>query len=181
MFFHRSAAQHGDDRGDDGRDADHDADARVRRVDRRQCRQLYISRQLGAGQRDQVSRIVQTTMTLVVLISIVLPILFITFLGPLLGMFGAEGDVTMYAAQYVTILLVFAFSQIIKLTIVHLLRAEGDVNFPMAAIFAGVVANLILDPIFMFDWGLNLGIAGAAWRRLRPSVCRWSCCWEVVV
>ena len=123
----------------------------------------YISRQLGAGQRDQVSRIVQTTMTLVVLISIVLPILFITFLGPLLGMFGAEGDVTMYAAQYVTILLVFAFSQIIKLTIVHLLRAEGDVNFPMAAIFAGVVANLILDPIFMFDWGLNLGIAGAAW------------------
>ena len=102
-------------------------------------------------------------MTLVVLISIVLPILFITFLGPLLGMFGAEGDVTMYAAQYVTILLVFAFSQIIKLTIVHLLRAEGDVNFPMAAIFAGVVANLILDPIFMFDWGLNLGIAGAAW------------------
>ena len=115
----------------------------------------YISRQLGAGQRDQVSRIVQTTMTLVVLISIVLPILFITFLGPLLGMFGAEGDVTMYAAQYVTILLVFAFSQIIKLTIVHLLRAEGDVNFPMAAIFAGVVANLILDPIFMFVWGLK--------------------------
>ena len=31
----------------------------------------YISRQLGAGHRDQVSRIVQTTMTLVVLISIV--------------------------------------------------------------------------------------------------------------
>ena len=80
-----------------------------------------------------------------------LPILFITFLGPLLGMFGAEGDVTMYAAQYVTILLVFAFSQIIKLTIVQLLRAEGDVNFPMAAIFAGVVATLILDPIFMLS------------------------------
>ena len=108
----------------------------------------YISRQLGAGHHEQVSRIVQTTMTLVVLISIVLPILFIVFLGPLLGMFGAEGDVTMYAAQYVTI---------------HLLRAEGDVNFPMAAIFTGVAANLILDPIFMFDWGLNLGIAGAAW------------------
>ena len=123
----------------------------------------YISRQLGAGHHEQVSRIVQTTMTLVVLISIVLPILFIVFLGPLLGMFGAEGDVTMYAAQYVTILLVFAFSQIVKLTIVHLLRAEGDVNFPMAAIFTGVAANLILDPIFMFDWGLNLGIAGAAW------------------
>ena len=34
----------------------------------------YISRQLGAGHRDQVSRIVQTTMTLVVLISIVLDV-----------------------------------------------------------------------------------------------------------
>ena len=62
----------------------------------------YISRQLGAGHRDQVSRIVQTTMTLVVLISIVLPILFITFLGPLLGMFGAEGDVTTVSYTHLT-------------------------------------------------------------------------------
>lgn len=122
----------------------------------------YISRELGAGRRAQVNKIVQTTMTLVILISIFLPILFITFLGPLLSIFGAEGDVVYYAAQYVTILLVFAFSQIVKLTITHLLRAEGDVNFPMLAIFAGVFSNLILDPIFMFDWGLGLGVAGAA-------------------
>ena len=124
----------------------------------------YISRQLGAGHRDQVSRIVQTTMTLVVLISIMLPILFIAFLGPLLGMFGAEGDVTMYAAQYVTILLglcVFADYQADDRP-----SASGggrrEFSHGRDLCRRGGESDPS-DPKFMFDWGLNLGIAGAAW------------------
>lgn len=122
----------------------------------------YISRELGAGRKEKVSRIVQTTMTLAWLISIVLPLLFLLFLSPLMSIFGAEGEVIGYAAQYVSILLIFSFTLIVKLVMAHLLRGEGDVRFPMIAIFCGVITNIILDPIFMFEWGLNMGVAGAA-------------------
>lgn len=27
---------------------------------------------------------------------------------------------------------------------------------------SGAVLNIVLDPIFMFDWGLNLGVEGAS-------------------
>ncbi len=30
------------------------------------------------------------------------------------------------------------------------------------AVIAGAVLNVILDPIFMFSWGLNMGVEGAS-------------------
>lgn len=48
------------------------------------------------------------------------------------------------------------------MTMNNILRAEGDVKFPMFAIMLGALLNIILDPIFMFEWGLNLGLDGAA-------------------
>lgn len=122
----------------------------------------YISRQLGAKKYDQVSRIVHTSMTLGLIFSIVLPIVFITFLDPILLIFNSDPEVLFYCKEYVIVLLMCSFSVILKLIASHLLRAEGDIQFPLFAIFAGVVLNIFLDPFFMFEWGLNLGIFGAA-------------------
>jgi len=44
---------------------------------------------------------------------------------------------------------------------IALLRGEGDVKKAMYAIIAGSVLNIVLDPIFIFVFGL--GIAGAAY------------------
>lgn len=122
----------------------------------------YISRELGAGRKEQVSKIVHTMMTMCLIASIVLPIFFFIFLDPLLSVFGADSEVIIYAREYIIILLFSAFTIIFKLASIHLLRAEGDVQFPVIAIAVGVISNVILDPIFMFDWGLGMGVVGAA-------------------
>ncbi|MEG0542702.1 MAG: polysaccharide biosynthesis C-terminal domain-containing protein, partial [Angelakisella sp.] len=41
-------------------------------------------------------------------------------------------------------------------------RAESSVKITSIAVITGAVANVILDPIFMFDWGFNMGVGGAS-------------------
>jgi Na+-driven multidrug efflux pump len=44
----------------------------------------------------------------------------------------------------------------------NLARAEGRANISMISLLIGSLLNVILDPLFIFDWGLGLGVSGAA-------------------
>lgn len=41
-------------------------------------------------------------------------------------------------------------------------RAESSVKISSIAVITGAMLNVILDPVFMFDWGLNMGVEGAS-------------------
>lgn len=41
-------------------------------------------------------------------------------------------------------------------------RAESSVKISSIAVITGAALNVILDPVFMFGWGLDLGVAGAS-------------------
>ena len=41
-------------------------------------------------------------------------------------------------------------------------RAESSVRISSVAVITGAALNVILDPVFMFDWGLNMGVEGAS-------------------
>ena len=41
-------------------------------------------------------------------------------------------------------------------------RAESSVKISSIAVITGALLNVLLDPIFMFDWGLNMGVEGAS-------------------
>ncbi|MEG2378483.1 MAG: MATE family efflux transporter, partial [Clostridia bacterium] len=41
-------------------------------------------------------------------------------------------------------------------------RAESSVKISSVAVITGAALNVILDPIFMFDWGFNMGVGGAS-------------------
>ena len=45
----------------------------------------------------------------------------------------------------------------------NLLRSEGAAKRAMATQILAAVINIILDPFFIYDYGLGLGMAGAAW------------------
>ena len=47
-------------------------------------------------------------------------------------------------------------------TLNSIIRADGSPKYSMVSMVAGAVLNIILDPIFIFDWGLNMGVQGAA-------------------
>lgn len=41
-------------------------------------------------------------------------------------------------------------------------RAESSVKISSIAVVTGAVLNIVLDPVFMFSWGLNMGVEGAS-------------------
>ena len=41
-------------------------------------------------------------------------------------------------------------------------RAESSVKISSIAVITGALLNVILDPVFMFGWGLNMGVEGAS-------------------
>ena len=41
-------------------------------------------------------------------------------------------------------------------------RAESSVKISSIAVITGALLNIVLDPVFMFDWGLNMGVEGAS-------------------
>ncbi len=121
-----------------------------------------ISRQLGSKRFDQVPKSVFTVMFSAIVLSIVGSYLLIANLEELLPYFGATADALEYSVVYAKWMIIGMISTILNMTMSTMLRAEGDVKFPMFAIMTGALLNIVLDPIFMFEWGLNLQLDGAA-------------------
>lgn len=86
------------------------------------------------------------------------------FVEPLLRLFGATGDVLVYAAQYLRIS--FAFSIVIFLFVGtnHSLRGSGDARTPLYALIIANILNIFLDPMLIMGYGPfpAMGVAGSA-------------------
>lgn len=69
-----------------------------------------------------------------------------------------------YGSTYIRIVMVFSFGSIITHAGMSSLQGSGEMVKPMIAQLIGAIANMILDPIFIFGWfGLPaMGVAGAA-------------------
>jgi putative MATE family efflux protein len=121
-----------------------------------------ISRQLGKKDYGSVERSVFTGMLMAIVFSALGMALLIGNLPTILPWFGATPDALDYSVRYAMWMIIGMSGIVLNMTMNNILRAEGDVKFPMFAIMLGALLNIILDPIFMFDWGLNLGLDGAA-------------------
>ncbi|MFQ6012303.1 MAG: MATE family efflux transporter [Thermoplasmata archaeon] len=119
-----------------------------------------ISRRIGARDREGANRVGAHTLVLMILAAVALAVPFFIYAEPLFQAIGA-GRTTGLVLEYGRIL--FAATPIIFFTSVAnaILRAEGDARRAMYAMAFGAVANIILDPIFIYV--LGMGIAGAAW------------------
>ena len=85
----------------------------------------------------------------------------VSYLDPLMRVFGATSDILDYSLTYTGITsLGFPFL-ILATGGSSLIRADGSPRFSMFCTLAGAVINTILDPLFIF--GFDMGMAGAAW------------------
>lgn len=121
-----------------------------------------IGRYMGAGKKDKVERAVSTTIALSCLLSITAALFSVTLLKPMISVFTDSIEVIEHAYQYMVIMTLGSVFVIFKQVFTHLLRSCGDVKFPMKTVFIEVAVNTILNPFFMFDFGLGLKIRGAA-------------------
>lgn len=118
-----------------------------------------ISRFIGAKDKKGADSATAHSLILSIIISIGFMVLFIAILGPILKIMGAS-EVLNYCKEYEVVLFIWTFSLIIPTIIGGIFRAEGDVNRATLPLAVTAIANMILDPIFIY--GLNQGLAGAA-------------------
>ena len=122
----------------------------------------FISVKLGQRDYDMAENILGNTLTLNVVLGIAMSVVCLIFMDPLLRFFGASDATLPYARDYMLIIMA---GNVITQTYLGqnaLLRAASKPRQAMNATIFTVILNSIMDPIFIFPWGLNLGIRGAA-------------------
>ena len=122
----------------------------------------FVSICLGRKEPEKAHRSIGNAIVLCIAASIILAALYIIFMDPILTMFGGRvNEETFACAQeyffYIALGVPFyMFGQAMN----PIIRSDGSPKFAMVSTLAGAVANLILDPIFIFTF--HWGMMGAA-------------------
>ena len=83
-------------------------------------------------------------------------------MDPLMRAFGASEASLPLAKDYAFWMFVAALANLPAQSMNCAARAESSVKISSIAVITGALLNVILDPVFMFDWGFNMGVEGAS-------------------
>ncbi|MEG1896530.1 MAG: MATE family efflux transporter, partial [Oscillospiraceae bacterium] len=123
---------------------------------------VLAGRQLGAGDKNGANTTVSTIVAASTVIGGLLCVGGIVFMEPLLRAFGASETVMPLAKDYAFWMFIAALANLPAQSLNCAARAESSVKISTIAVITGAALNVILDPIFMFEWGLNMGVEGAS-------------------
>lgn len=121
----------------------------------------FISVKLGQKDYDTAKHILGNTMTLNLIMGLGVGLVCLLFLDPILRFFGASDQTIPYARDYMVIILLGNVITHMYFGLNSVLRAAGKPKHAMSATIFTVVLNTILDPLFIYTFGL--GIKGAAY------------------
>ena len=118
----------------------------------------YVSICLGRGEREKASKSVGNAVVLCIAASLLLTAVYLLFADGIIAMFGGTvNEETFRCSQeyffWITVgIPLYMFGQAMN----PIIRADGSPRFAMVSTLAGAVANIILDPIFIFcfRWGM---------------------------
>ena len=114
----------------------------------------------GRQNEEAEHRYMENTFLMLCISSVAITLLCYGFMKPVLYLFGASDESYPYAAEYLRVYLLGTPFVMISTGMNGFINAQGFGKTGMFTILFGAVANIILDPIFIF--GFNMGIAGAA-------------------
>ena len=119
-----------------------------------------MAMKLGHNEKDNAENILYTSLILLLLFSLILTPLALIFAKPLLMSFGATSQTITFALPYFLIYVMgtpFALGQI---ALASFLINLGNSKGAMISNAIGAITNIILDPIFIFAF--NMQVQGAA-------------------
>lgn len=119
-----------------------------------------ISMLLGQRNYGTANKVLANVMTLNTIFGLVFGLGVLAFLDPVLMFFGASETTLPYARDYMTYILLGNVVTHLYLGLNSLIRASGNPKTAMGLTLFTVISNTILDPIFIFTFGM--GIKGAA-------------------
>ena len=118
-----------------------------------------ISRRIGAGDKKGADNIAIHSIIISIIIAIIFSIIFFVSAESIFSLIGA-GETLNMAVSYGRV--IFAGSIFIFFSYVAyaILRGEGDAKRAMYAMMFGAFLNIVLDPIFIYNF--QMGVTGAA-------------------
>ena len=122
----------------------------------------FVSISLGQKETKAAKKSVGNSILMVVISSILLSAIYLIFSNQIISMFGGTVNEETFQHSkeyffYITLGIPFyMFGQALN----PIIRADGNPRFAMVSTLAGAVANIILDPIFIFTF--KWGMMGAA-------------------
>ncbi|MBN1469229.1 MAG: MATE family efflux transporter [Fusobacteriaceae bacterium] len=119
-----------------------------------------IGLKLGERKKNEAEKILGNVFSIFFVMSIILTILGNIYLDKLLYFLGANETTFSFARDYLKILINVLFFMLFPFGLIGLMQAEGNPKKSMIAGLIGAIANLLLDPLFIFYF--NLGIKGAS-------------------
>ena len=115
---------------------------------------------MGKGDHDLAEKLLGGCFTLQIVISAILTAVMLIWSRDLLLMFGASENTIGYAADYMRIYAIGTLLVQLTLGMNAFITAQGFATTGMLTVLIGAVANIALDPLFIY--GLGIGVRGAA-------------------
>ena len=123
---------------------------------------VLAGRQLGEKDNEGANTTITSIVGLSVFIGAILCVLGIIYIEPLMKTFGATENVLGPAKDYAFWMFIAALFNLPAQSMNFAARAESSVKISMISVTVGALLNVVLDPIFMFDWGFGMGVEGAS-------------------
>lgn len=121
-----------------------------------------MSRCLGAGDYERVKSASAFGFWGACFSGIAFAVLCTVFHGPLLNLLGADETTRAATSSYMLFTVSCgAMPAILNVVQSQMVRSEGSSMHASIGTMSGCLLNIILDPIFILPWGLNMGAAGA--------------------
>lgn len=123
-----------------------------------------VSRRLGEQRKDEADSAATHGILLGIFNWVIFALFGLFFSRIFFNSFTNIQEIIDMGVQYMSIVCIFSFGVFVEVNLEKTLQATGNMIFPMLFQLTGAVANIILDPIFIF--GLlgvpAMGVAGAA-------------------
>ncbi len=116
-----------------------------------------VTRLLGKKDYEKAGSVTANAMFLFYIMSILITIAGLTFINPLLRLFGATQDIMPYAKEYFTIMLI---GNVFSTGFSSIIRAEGKMLYGLMIWIIPTAINVALDAVFIY--GIHMGVRGAA-------------------
>ena len=115
---------------------------------------------MGKKKNEEAEKILGNCFSALVIVAIILTIVVLLFKEPLLYLFGASSQTISYASDYIAIYAIGTIFVQLTLGMNAFISAQGFSTISMLTVIIGALTNIILDPILIFVF--HMDVRGAA-------------------
>lgn len=128
---------------------------------------------MGKGDNDSAEKTLGNCFVVQILISVTLTAVLLVWNRDFLMAFGASENTIQYGVDYMNIYALGTIFVQLTLGMNAFITAQGFAKTGMLSVLIGAVANIVLDPLFIFGFGMGVKGAALATVLSQAASCTW--------